>query len=92
MCYDAKKHTYARLYFQWKGSTQMTVTYKKLWHMLLDKDMKKKDLQEAAKLTSYAMNKLSRDEAVTTDVLAKVCISLNCTLDDIIEVLPENER
>jgi len=66
------------MYFQWKGSRQMTVTYKKLWHMLLDKDMKKRDLQEAAKLTSYAMNKLSRDEAVTTDVLAKVCISLNC--------------
>lgn len=69
----------------------MAVTYKKLWHILLDRDMKKKDLQEAAKLTSYAMNKLSRDEAVTTDVLAKVCRSLDCTLDDIMEVLPENE-
>jgi len=69
----------------------MAVTYKKLWHILLDRDMKKKDLQEAAKLTSYAMNKLSRDEAVTTDVLAKVCRSLKCTLDDIMEVLPEKE-
>jgi len=69
----------------------MAVTYKKLWHILLDRDMKKKDLQEAAKLTSYVMNKLSRDEAVTTDVLAKICRSLDCTLDDIVEVLPENE-
>lgn len=69
----------------------MAVTYKKLWHMLLDRDMKKKDLQEAAQLTSYAMNKLSRDEAVTTDILAKICRSLNCTVDDIMEVLPENE-
>lgn len=69
----------------------MAVTYKKLWHILLDRDMKKKDLQEAAQLTSYAMNKLSRDEAVTTDILAKICRSLNCTVDDIIEVLPENK-
>lgn len=51
--------------------------------------MKKKDLQEATKLTSYAMNKLSRNEAVTTDVLAKICRSLNCTPDDIMEILPD---
>ncbi|WP_273401272.1 helix-turn-helix domain-containing protein [Traorella massiliensis] len=69
----------------------MTVTYKKLWHLLLDKNMKKKDLQVAAKLTSYAMNKLSRNDAVTTDVLAKICRSLECTVDDIMEVLPETE-
>lgn len=67
----------------------MAVTYKKLWHILLDRDMKKKDLQEAAQLTGYAMNKLSRDEAVTTDILAKICRSLNCTVDEIMEVLPE---
>lgn len=42
----------------------MAVTYKKLWHMLLDRDMKKKDLQAAANLSSYAMNKLSRNETV----------------------------
>ena len=68
----------------------MAVSYKRLWHLLIDRNMKKKDLQEKAKLTSYSMNKLSRDEAVTTDVLAKVCRSLDCTLNDIMEVLPEN--
>lgn len=67
----------------------MAVSYKKLWHILLDRNMKKKDLQEATKLTSYAMNKLSRNEAVTTDVLAKICRSLNCTPDDIMEILPD---
>lgn len=69
----------------------MAVTYKKLWHILLDKNMKKKDFREAAGLTGYAMNKLSRDEAVTTDILAKICRSLNCTVDDIMEVLPDNQ-
>lgn len=49
----------------------MAVSYNKLWHLLLDRKMKKKDFQEAAKLTQHAMRKLSKDEAVTTDTLAK---------------------
>ena len=69
----------------------MAVTYKKLWHILLDKNMKKKDGQEAAGLTGYAMNKLSRDEAVTTDTLAKICRSLHYTVDEIMDVLPEDK-
>lgn len=68
----------------------MTVSYKKLWHILLDRDMKKKDLQEAAELTSYAMNKLSRDENVTTEILGKICKTLDCSPDDIIEFLPDD--
>ncbi len=43
----------------------MSVEYRKLWHILIDRDMKKKNLQETAKLTSYAMNKLNRGETVT---------------------------
>lgn len=70
----------------------MAVTYKKLWKMLIDNNMKKKDLQQAAELTSYTMHKLSRDEAVTTDILAKICRALNCTVDDIIEILPVEIR
>ena len=63
----------------------MTVSYKKLWHLLLDRDMKKKDLQKMADLTSYAMNKLSRDEDVTTEVLGKLCGALQCSTEDIME-------
>ena len=69
----------------------MAVTYKKLWHMLLDKNMKKKDLQSAAQLTGHAMNKLSRDENVTTEVLAKICRALDCNVDNIIEILPDEK-
>ncbi len=69
----------------------MAVTYKKLWHILLDRDMKKKDLQGNAELTKYTMRKLSNDEAVTTDTLAKICRALNCTVDDIMEVLPKDK-
>lgn len=54
--------------------------------------MKKKDFQEAAKLTQHAMRKLSKDEAVTTDTLAKICRYLDCSVDDIMEVLPEEKE
>lgn len=69
----------------------MAVRYKKLWHILLDRDMKKKDLQKAAGLTKYALNKLSRDEHVTTEILGKVCVALNCTIDDIMEFIPDDK-
>ena len=67
----------------------MAVSYKKLWHILLDRDMKKKELQSAAGLTSYAMNKLSRDEDVTTEILGKICKALDCTTDDIMEFVSD---
>ena len=69
----------------------MAVSYKKLWHMLLDKDMKKKDLQELAELTPYAMNKLSRDEDVTTETLGKICKALQCITDDIMEFTDDSK-
>lgn len=70
----------------------MAVSYKKLWHILLDRDMKKKDLQQAANLTSYAMSKLGRDENVTTEILGKICLALNCTTDEIMEFLPDDQQ
>ena len=59
--------------------------------MLLDKNMKKKDLQESAELTAYAMNKLSRDEDVTTETLGKICKALQCTTDDIMEFTDDSK-
>ena len=53
--------------------------------------MKKKDLREAAGLTKYAINKLSRNEDVTTEVLGKICYALHCTTDDIMEFIPDTE-
>ena len=68
----------------------MTVSYKKLWHLLLDKNMKKKDLQKAADLTQYAMLKLGRDEDVSTGILGKICQALDCSPEDIMEFLPND--
>lgn len=65
---------------------------KKLWHILVDRDMKKKDLEALAGLSHYTMSKMSRDENVTTEVLGKVCAALDCNVEDIIDFLPLNEK
>lgn len=69
----------------------MSVCYKKLWKILIDKDMKKKDLAEAAGISTYTINKLNRGDNVTTDVLVKICKALECSFDDIMEVVEDDE-
>ena len=67
----------------------MAVSYKKLWKLLIDKDMKKSDLLNTAGISRHTINKLNRGDNVTTDVLVKICRALDCTMDDIMEILPE---
>ena len=67
----------------------MAVSYKKLWKLLIDKDMKKSDLLNTVGISRYTINKLNRGDNVTTDVLVKICRALDCTMDDIMEILPE---
>ena len=69
----------------------MAISYKKLWKMLIDKDMKKKDLETKVGISHYTINKLNRGENITTDVLAKICLTLDCTVDDIMEILPDEK-
>ena len=63
----------------------MSVRYNKLWKILIDRKMKKKDLQEAAHLTHYQMMKLARVENITTEIIGNICKALNCTPDEIME-------
>lgn len=62
----------------------MGVSYKKLWKLLIDKDMKKKDLQLATGLSSSTIAKMTKNESVNTEVLVKVCTALGCDIGDII--------
>lgn len=66
----------------------MAVSYKKLWKLLIDKDLKKKDLAEMAGISTYTINKMNRGDNVTTDTLVKICTVLSCTFDDIMEIVP----
>lgn len=62
------------------------VSYKKLWKLLIDRDLKKKDLATIADLSSYTIQKLNRNENVNVETLAKICRALNCKVDDIMEI------
>ena len=66
----------------------MTVSYKKLWNLLIDKDMKKKDLQTAAGISWASVTKLSKGETVSMEVLMKVCKALKCNVGDIMDFIP----
>lgn len=68
----------------------MIVSYKRLWKLLIDKDMKKKDLVKAAHISTYTINKLNRGDNVNTDTLVKICSALNCSIEDIMEIIPDS--
>ena len=65
----------------------MAASYKKLWKLLIDKVMKKKDLIEKAEVSKYTIRKLTRGENVTTDVLIRICKVLECDIGDIMEIV-----
>lgn len=65
----------------------MIISYKKLWKLLIDKDMKKQDLQAAAHLSSSTIAKLTHSENVSTVILLKICAALHCDVADIMEVV-----
>ena len=74
-----------------KGVFIIKANYKKLWHILLDRYMKKKELAQIAGISTYTINKLNKNENVTVEVLGKICKALNCTLDDIMEFEEDGE-
>ncbi len=66
----------------------MEVCYKKLWKLLIDKDLKKKDLLSLAGISWSSMTKLSKGETVSMEVLMKICKALECDIGDIMELIP----
>ncbi len=62
------------------------ISYKKLWKLLIDKDIKKSELAQMAGLSTFTLNKLNHGENVNTDTLVKICNALNCQLEDIMEL------
>lgn len=69
----------------------MGISYKKLWKLLIDKDMKKKDLESAANVSNYTISKMNKGENVSVMVLARICAALDCTMDDIVEVIIDDK-
>jgi DNA-binding Xre family transcriptional regulator len=69
----------------------MAVSYKKLWKILIDKDMKKKDLQKVAGVSWASVTKLSKGENVSMEILIKICKALECDIGDIVQLVPDEE-
>lgn len=67
----------------------MMTSYKKLWKLLIDRDLKKKDLEQMAGVSHYTMNKLTHGDNVTTDVICRICKALNVNMEDIVELVEE---
>lgn len=65
----------------------MRISYNKLWKLLIDKEMNKKELSSVAGISSASITKLSKGENITTDVLLKICSALNCRIEDILETI-----
>lgn len=69
----------------------MAVSYKKLWKLLIDRDMRKKDLAAAADISNYTISKMSKGENVIVEILCKICKALDCGIDDIMELTPDKK-
>lgn len=65
----------------------MVVCYKKLWKLLIDRDLKKKDLAKMAGISDYTITKMGKGKNITVETLGKICFALDCKLDDIMEFI-----
>ena len=87
------------LYFIWvlfglrnesqRGATVMAVSYKKLFKILIDRDMKKKDFREYVGISYSTLSKLEKGENTNVDVLERICLKMDCRIEDIMEILPD---
>lgn len=68
----------------------MKVSYKKLWKLLIDRDMMKKDLQAKAQISWASVTKMAQNKNVSMDILLKVCEALNCGIEDVVEFVPDD--
>ena len=70
----------------------MAVSYKRLWKLLIDRDMKKKDLCAMAGISSASITKMGKNGHVTTEILLKICTALNRRIEDIMEIVPDEKE
>ena len=70
----------------------MPISYKKLWKLLIDRDMKKKDLQQLAGISAASITKLGKNENVNTEIIAKICTALECDVSNIMEIVPNDNH
>lgn len=69
----------------------MAVSYKRLWKLLIDRNMKKGDLSKIAGISTASITKMGKNGYVTTEILDKICLTLDCKIEDVIEIIPDSD-
>ena len=89
LCYNKQK-TFKQS--QCRRLNIMAICYKKLWKLLIDRDMKKKDLMAISGISQSSVTKMGKNENVNTDVLVRICLALNCDIGDIAEIVVSGKQ
>jgi len=92
MTYNTLVILYLKKVAVWSKVKNMAMNYNKLWKLLIDKNLMKKDLREMAGLSTNVIAKMGKGGDVSTEVLRKICKALDCSLDDIVEIVPDDEE
>lgn len=69
----------------------MAISYKPLWHLLVEKEMKKDDLKKAAGITSNVIARMGKNTYINLESLEKICLALDCRVEDVVEIIKEDE-
>lgn len=69
----------------------MSVSYKPLWHQMIDRGMKKLEFRDYVDISSSTLAKLGKDDYVSLEVIEKICLKLNCKIEDVVQIIPDNE-
>ena len=69
-----------------RGDNYMAISYKPLWHLLVEKEMNKEDLKKVANITSNIVSRMSKNSYVNLDSIEKICIAMNCRIEDVVEI------
>ena len=70
----------------------MAISYKPLWHLLVEKEMDKEDLKKAANITSNIVSRMSKNAYVNLDSIEKICLALDCRIEDVVEIIKNETK
>ncbi len=70
----------------------MAISYKPLWHLLVEKEMNKEDLKKTANITSNIVSRMSKNAYVNLDSIEKICLSMDCKIEDVVEIVADEQK
>lgn len=75
-----------------QGDNKMAISYKPLWHLLVEKEMNKEDLKRAANITSNIVSRMSKNAYVNLDSIEKICLAMDCRIEDVVKIIKDGDK